>query len=94
MFSFLLPVLFDDSHRASPDTLQRVFTPIRVYYRLMRWIYGQNYDPFTTNITEGLHPIPEFLKQNDFWIRVAYYTPIYAFPVLIIIFIHIRLGKK
>jgi hypothetical protein len=75
------------SHRASPNTLQRVFTPIRVYYRLLRWMYGNEYDPFETKIKEGLHPIPAFLKQHESMIRIIYYTPQYLLPTLFIIFI-------
>ncbi len=60
----------------------------------MRWIFGKNYDPFETDIKEGLHPIPAFLKRNHFLIRVIYYTPMYTFPILLIILIHKIFNKK
>ena len=75
------------SYRASPNTLQRVFLPIRVYYRLMRWFYGNDYDPFETEMKEGLHPIPIFLKKHDFEIRVIYYAPLHILQTLFIVFI-------
>jgi hypothetical protein len=81
------------SHRASSNTLQRVFTPIRVYYHLMRWIFGKDYDPFETKMKEGLHPIPVFLKKYHFPIRVIYYAPMYILPTLSIAFI-LRIIQK
>jgi hypothetical protein len=82
------------SHRALPNTLHRVFTPIRIYYRVMRWIFGKNYDPFETNIKEGLHPLPAFLKAHDFPIRATYYAPICILPLLLIILVHKFFNKK
>lgn len=70
---------FSSSYRASPDTLQRVFTPFRVYYRLARWLRGENFNPFETNEKEGLHPVPIFLKEHNMKIRFVYYAPLYIF---------------
>lgn len=77
-------VLF--SNRASHTTLQRVFTPIRVDYRLMRWLFGNNYNPFETDIKIGLHPIPIFLQKHHLKIRIIYYSPRYIILTLFIIF--------
>ncbi|CAF0895358.1 unnamed protein product [Adineta steineri] len=60
------------SYGALPEILHRVFTPIRIYYYLMRWLFGNNYDPFESNITYGLHPLPAFLKANKTTIRFLY----------------------
>ncbi len=61
--------------------------PIRIYYRLMRWIFGNDYDPFKTDMKEGLHPIPTFLKKYHLIIRIIYYAPMYILPTLFIPFI-------
>lgn len=49
-------ILFD-SYGVTHDELQILFLPIRFYYRFSRWIYGQHYNPFATNVKEGRHPI-------------------------------------
>jgi len=79
--------VFSDSYRVSPNTLQRVFTPIRVYYHVMRWIFGKNYDPFETDLKVGLHPLPSFLKQHELEIRIICYSLMYIVPTLFIAFI-------
>ncbi|CAF0906505.1 unnamed protein product [Adineta steineri] len=60
------------SYGVLPEILHRVFTPIRIYYYLMRWLFGNNYNPFESNITYGLHPLPAFLKANETTIRFLY----------------------
>ncbi|CAF1584213.1 unnamed protein product [Didymodactylos carnosus] len=55
--------VFSDNYKVSSSTVQFVFTPIRIYYHLMRWIYGNGYIPFA-HIQQGLHPIPAFYKKN------------------------------
>ncbi|CAF1021060.1 unnamed protein product [Adineta steineri] len=62
------------SYEVLPEILHRVFTPIRMYYYLMRWLFGNNYNPFESNITNGLHPLPAFLKANETTIRFLYNT--------------------
>jgi hypothetical protein len=53
----------------------------------MRWYYGQNYDPFETNMKEGLHPLPAFLKYNNNKIRKICFAVVYTLPALFIAFI-------
>jgi hypothetical protein len=86
--------LFLFSHRVSSHSLQRIFTPIRIYYLLMRWIFGKTYDPFETKIKEGLHPLPAFLKQNESLIRFIHLTPMHTLRILAIIFIYEIFNKK
>ncbi len=60
------------SNGVSHKTAQRIFTPFRIYYHLTRWLYGNNYDPFGSNI-KGVHPILSFLKRHDTTIIIIYY---------------------
>ncbi|CAF1678589.1 unnamed protein product, partial [Adineta ricciae] len=86
-------LVFSASHRASPQTLHHIFAPIRVYYRIMRTIYGTNYDPFATAIKDGLHPVPRFLKKFHLLVRIVYFVPKY-FGIIIIPILIFRVVKK
>ncbi len=75
------------SYYVSPIHLHRFFAPIRIYYHLMRSIFGKNYNPFETNTKEGLHPLFVFLKSNQKIFRIIYFGLIYTFPILLVGFI-------
>ncbi|CAF4548875.1 unnamed protein product [Rotaria socialis] len=64
--------VFVDSFHATHDTLHRVFAPIRMYYYITRWFYSDSYNPFETNIKEGLHPLAVFILKNDIPIRLFF----------------------
>ncbi|UJR14333.1 hypothetical protein I4U23_001329 [Adineta vaga] len=49
----------------SPETFHKIFTPIRIYYRFTRWIFGNDYNPYTNYLKHGLHPLGTFLKANQ-----------------------------
>lgn len=57
------------SYKASADAVHFVFTPIRVYYRVTRYLFGENYQPFE-EVREGLHPIAGFYKKYQAAIRI------------------------
>jgi hypothetical protein len=80
-------VLF--SYKVSSDTIQFVYTPIRIYYRLTRFIYGKDFKPFS-EIEEGLHPIPEFYAKHQAFLRfLLLESPRFILPTLFIaIIIH------
>ena len=44
----------------------------------MRWLFGKNYNPYETDVQEGLHPVRVWLKKHEMKIRVVYYAPVYA----------------
>ncbi len=71
----------------SPDTLQLIFTPIRLYYYLMRWYFGEEYDPFETHVTEGFHPIIGLMVQCSFITTPAFFIIQYILPTIFIIYI-------
>ncbi|CAF1119041.1 unnamed protein product [Adineta steineri] len=75
--------VFSDSYQVSSDTVQFVFLPIRLYYRLTRWIYGNNYSPFK-EIKEGLHPIAQFYKDYQDKLRFLVKSPKYICSTIII----------
>ncbi|CAF2080502.1 unnamed protein product [Rotaria magnacalcarata] len=64
--------VFVDSFHATHDFLHRVFAPIRMYYFITRWLYSDSYNPFETNIKEGLHPLTAFILKNDKPIRLFF----------------------
>ncbi len=35
----------------------------------MRRLFGNDYNPFESNIKHGLHPLPDFLKTN--WTSIS-----------------------
>ncbi len=53
-----------------------MFTPIRIYYRLTRWIFGNTYNPFG-DIDEGVHPIAQFYKEHQSKLRFLVKLPDY-----------------
>lgn len=56
MWSFWFVLSYD----VSPETLQRAFGPVRVYYRLMRRLYGAKKKPFET---DDIHPLIVYYKK-------------------------------
>ncbi|CAF1130485.1 unnamed protein product [Adineta steineri] len=79
--------VFSDSYRLSQNSFQHAFMPVRVYYHVMRWYFGKTYNPFETNIKEGLHPVVAFYKQHSGTIRTVVLTIENVIPALLIIFI-------
>jgi hypothetical protein len=53
----------------------------------MRWIFGENYDPFPSDMKEGLHPLPAWMKYHQRKIRNFYLSLIYTLPTLFIAYI-------
>ncbi|CAF4263302.1 unnamed protein product, partial [Adineta steineri] len=78
--------IFSSNYKASSATLQLVFLPIRIYYHITRWIYGDKYNPFV-EIQEGLHPISHFYKEQQAKIRFLLKLPKPFFSTIIIVFI-------
>ncbi|CAF0901329.1 unnamed protein product [Adineta steineri] len=79
--------VFSENYKVSSRTVHLVFIPIRIYYHMTRWIYGNNYNPFV-EIEEGLHPIPYFYKQQQAKMRFVFLKfPKYLFSTIIIIII-------
>ncbi|CAF1033380.1 unnamed protein product [Adineta steineri] len=77
--------VFSANYKVSSATVQLGFLPIRVYYHITRWMYGNNYNPFV-EIQDGLHPIPHFYKQQQAKIRFIFLEfPIYLFSTIIIL---------
>ena len=58
------------SYQVSQQSFQHIFLPVRVYYQVMRWCLGDGYDPFATEVKEGLHPVVSFYKRYASEIRV------------------------
>ncbi|CAF4173055.1 unnamed protein product [Adineta steineri] len=81
--------VFSENYKVSSRTVHLVFIPIRIYYHMTRWIYGNNYNPFV-EIEEGLHPIPHFYKQQQAKMRFVFLKfPKYLFSTIIVaIIIH------
>ncbi|CAF1368176.1 unnamed protein product [Adineta steineri] len=78
--------VFSSSYKLSSASLQLTFLPIRIYYHVTRWIYGNNYKPFL-EIQEGLHPVPHFYKQQQVKIRFLLKLPKPFFSTIIIVII-------
>ena len=72
------------SYRSSPYDLHNAFAPIRWYYHVMCWMYGNDYDPFATTQTEGLHPLLVSMKYHQNKIRNLYFGGMYTIPPLLI----------
>ena len=58
------------SYEASHQSLQGVLLPVRVYYYVMRWCLGSGYDPFASDVKEGLHPVVSLYKRYATGVRV------------------------
>ncbi|CAF1185811.1 unnamed protein product [Adineta steineri] len=78
--------VFSANYKVSSTTLQLVFLPIRIYYHITRWIYGNKYNPFI-EVHEGLHPISYFYKQQQVKIRFLLKLPKPFFSTIIIVII-------
>ena len=79
--------VFADSYRASPRHVHNAFIPVRVYYHLMRMIYGKTYDPFGSDGLDGLHPLLESMKYHQNKIRTGYFCLVYMIPLLSVVLI-------
>ncbi|CAF1134440.1 unnamed protein product [Adineta steineri] len=81
--------VFSANYKASSATLQLGFLPIRIYYHITRFIYGNKYNPFV-EIQEGLHPIPHFYKQQQVKLRffvLKLPKPFFS-TIIIVIIVH------
>ena len=67
--------------------------PIRIYYQVTRWIFGNEYNPYETNVKEGLHPIIDFLMKHDTKILLSYSIFQNILSTVIIIYI-LRFSTK
>ncbi len=65
LFSYGIPI----------KLMHSVLTPIRMYYLIMRWIFGNEYNPFETNIQECFHPIILFLFDIKVDVILVNVTP-------------------
>ena len=69
----IFPLDLFSSYQTSVDRIHMVFTPVRVYYQLMRWIHGQQYNPFVEQKQKhGLHPIARFYKKYQAEMRAIH----------------------
>ncbi|CAF4199628.1 unnamed protein product, partial [Adineta steineri] len=76
--------VFSANYKVSSAEAHVLFTPIRIYYHMTRWIYGNKYSPFV-EIEEGIHPIPHFYKQHQVTIRFLLKLPKRFISTIIII---------
>jgi len=74
--------VFTDSYQLSPEHLHHIFMPIRGYYCLMRWIYGQTYNPFGSNNTDSSHPLIVSMKYHQNKIIIMHLCTIYILPII------------
>lgn len=51
------------------EQLQQVFLPIRLYYRLTKWMFGDSYSPFAPEVKNGVHPLIVILLAHQKSIR-------------------------
>lgn len=80
------------SYKVSADTVHLVFTPIRLYYRLTRFLFGEDYKPFK-EVKEGLHPIPGFYKRHQATLRFLFYLFRYMVIGVLTLTIHFILRR-
>jgi hypothetical protein len=57
---------------ATHDVLHQIAGPIRSYYRITRWLFGNDYNPFVTSVNDGLHPISTFVITNYETLRLIF----------------------
>lgn len=84
------------SYKVSADTVHLVFTPIRWYYRLSRYVFGDDYQPFD-EVKVGLHPVAGFYKEYQGALRVLVKSPRYVLTTVLALMIYTILrtiGKK
>jgi len=96
MVNDILTHVFSDNYKVSADTVHLVFTPIRWYYRLTRYLFGDQYQPFD-EVKVGLHPIAGFYKTYQGPLRVLVKSPRYILTTVLAMLIYsiLRLvGKK
>jgi hypothetical protein len=60
------------SFPATHDFLHQIAGPARIYYRITRWLFGKNYNPFETSVNEEIHPISSFIIDNYESIRLFF----------------------
>lgn len=64
IFIFSLP--------ATHEFLQKISGPARIYYRLTRWLFGTNYNPFGESSNDEIHPVSKFMIDNFEIIRLFF----------------------
>jgi hypothetical protein len=77
----ILFIRYDLNHEMTHKGLQ----PLMIYYRLTRWIFGDNYHPFAVeNYREGYHPLIIFLMQI---VNISHFVLQHSLLIMIIIII-------
>lgn len=51
--------------------MQHAFVPVRMYYRLMRVLWGPTKNLFGTNVKDGVHPLIVYYKRYSDEIRMV-----------------------
>lgn len=74
------------SYQASPDKVHLALTPLHLYYRLTRYAFGKDYQPFQ-EIEQGLHPVIVSFKKYKTEIRFFVKILPYIFTALVAFFI-------
>ncbi|CAF2144924.1 unnamed protein product [Rotaria magnacalcarata] len=79
--------------------LHQITGPFRIYYRIARWLFGNNYAPFGITVKDEIHPISSFIVANYEPIRLVFTSFPLIKPIMFIVsFIyaikHILLYKK
>ena len=73
-------------YETSFETIQRVFLPVRVYYQLSRWMFGNDYNPYGYS-SEEVHPVSLFYQKVVARLRFVIEIPIYAYVSMLLIVI-------
>ncbi|CAF1278499.1 unnamed protein product [Rotaria sordida] len=82
--------VYVDYLHAPHDFLHQIGGPFRMYYRITRWLFGNNYIPFAMTVNEEIHPISAFIIANYQPIRLFFIIFPFMTPIMfIILFIYL-----
>jgi hypothetical protein len=66
-----------------------------MYYRITRWLFGNDYIPFETSIAEAeMHPISQFIMNNYEYIRLIFTIFPSSIPIMSIVTLVIYLTQR
>ncbi|CAF1484815.1 unnamed protein product [Adineta ricciae] len=84
--------VYSDFFHASHDFHHNLAGPARAYYNLTRWLFGNDFHPFGTSISEELHPISKLvIVVHDF---VQYVYSYLLIPLCVIAFFYLTQRKS
>ncbi|CAF1484948.1 unnamed protein product [Adineta ricciae] len=85
--------VYSDFFHASHDFHHSLAGPARAYYNLTRWLFGNDFHPFGTSISQELHPISKLVIVVHDFVQYVYSYLLIPLSVIVLFYLTQRKSK-